>query len=83
MSSSLFSSFQENTKCESTFFADTCTCRVHIFLGFERFFLADFRVIFLRFIRSLETFYLLGILGKVDFQKVYKRFFEYTSRYSV
>ena len=32
MSSSLFSSFQENTKCESSFFADTCTRRVAIFL---------------------------------------------------
>ena len=32
MSSSLFSSFQENTKCESSFFADTCTRRVPIFL---------------------------------------------------
>ena len=31
MSSSLFSSFQENTKCESSFFADTCTCCVPIF----------------------------------------------------
>ena len=31
MSSSLFSSFQENTKCESSFFADTCTRRVPIF----------------------------------------------------
>ena len=31
MSSSLFSSFQENTKCESRFFADTCTRRVPIF----------------------------------------------------
>jgi hypothetical protein len=31
MSSSLFSCFQENTKCESSFFADTCTCRVPIF----------------------------------------------------
>jgi hypothetical protein len=33
MSSSLFSSFQENTKCESSFFADTCTRRVPIFLA--------------------------------------------------
>jgi hypothetical protein len=32
MSFSLFSSFQENTKCESSFFADTCTRRVPIFL---------------------------------------------------
>jgi hypothetical protein len=32
MSSSLFSSFQENTKCESSFFADTCMRRVPIFL---------------------------------------------------
>ena len=32
MSSSLSSSFQENTKCESSFFADTCTRRVPIFL---------------------------------------------------
>jgi hypothetical protein len=32
MTSSLFSSFQENTKCESLFFADTCTRRVPIFL---------------------------------------------------
>ena len=31
MSSSLFSSFQENTKCESSFFADTCARRVPIF----------------------------------------------------
>ena len=31
MSPSLFSSFQENTKCESSFFADTCTPRVPIF----------------------------------------------------
>ena len=31
MSSSLFSSFQENTKCESRFFADTCTRCVPIF----------------------------------------------------
>jgi hypothetical protein len=31
MSPSLFSSFQENTKCESGFFADTCTPRVPIF----------------------------------------------------
>ena len=31
MSSSLFSSFQENTKCESNFFADTCT-RSHTYL---------------------------------------------------
>ena len=31
MSSSLSSSFQENTKCESSFFADTCTRRVPIF----------------------------------------------------
>jgi hypothetical protein len=31
MTSSLFSSFQENTKCESRFFADTCTRRVPIF----------------------------------------------------
>ena len=38
------------------------------------FFLADFRVIFLRFIRSSETFYLLRILGKVDFRKVYEDF---------
>ena len=30
MSSSLFSSFQENTKCESHFFADTCTLSVPI-----------------------------------------------------
>jgi hypothetical protein len=30
MSSSLFS-YQENTKCESSFFADTCTRRVPIF----------------------------------------------------
>ena len=38
MTSSLFSSFQENTKCESLFFADTCTRRVPIFgivLGIE------------------------------------------------
>jgi hypothetical protein len=27
----LFSSFQENTKCESSFFEDTCTRRVPIF----------------------------------------------------
>jgi hypothetical protein len=27
----LISSFQENTKCESSFFADTCTRRVPIF----------------------------------------------------
>ena len=33
MSLSLFSSFQENTKCESSFFADTCTRRVPIFLA--------------------------------------------------
>jgi hypothetical protein len=32
MSSSLFTSFQENTKCESSFFADTCTRRVPIFI---------------------------------------------------
>ena len=32
MSSSLSSSFQENTKCESSFFADTCTRRVPIFI---------------------------------------------------
>jgi hypothetical protein len=31
MSSSLFSSFQGNTKCESSFFADTCTLCVPIF----------------------------------------------------
>ena len=31
MSSSLFSSFQENTKCESRYFADTCTLSVPIF----------------------------------------------------
>ena len=31
MPSSLFSSFQENTKYESSFFADTCTRRVPIF----------------------------------------------------
>ena len=37
-------------------------------------FLADIQVIFLRFIRSLETFYLLRILGKVDFRKVYEDF---------
>jgi hypothetical protein len=34
MSSSLFSSFQENTKCESCFFADTCTRRVPIFMKY-------------------------------------------------
>ena len=33
MSSSLFSSFQGNTKCESSFFADTCTLCVPIFLN--------------------------------------------------
>ena len=33
MSSSLFSSFQENTKCESSFIADTCTPRVPIFVS--------------------------------------------------
>ena len=34
MSLSLFSSFQENTKCESSFFADTCTPpRVPIFVS--------------------------------------------------
>jgi hypothetical protein len=32
MSSLLFSSFQENTKCESSFFADTCTRSVPIFI---------------------------------------------------
>jgi hypothetical protein len=32
MSSSLFSSFQENIKYESSFFADTCTRRVPIFI---------------------------------------------------
>ena len=32
MSSSLFSSFQGNTKCESSFFADTCTLCVPIFI---------------------------------------------------
>ena len=31
IASSLFSSFQENTKCESSCFADTCTRRVPIF----------------------------------------------------
>jgi hypothetical protein len=31
IASSLFSSFQENTKCESSCFADTCTHRVPIF----------------------------------------------------
>jgi hypothetical protein len=31
MSSLLFSSFQGNTKCESSFFADTCTLWVPIF----------------------------------------------------
>jgi hypothetical protein len=31
MSSLLFSSFQGNTKCESSFFADTCTRCVPIF----------------------------------------------------
>jgi hypothetical protein len=31
MSSSLFSSFQGNTKCQSSFFADTCTLCVPIF----------------------------------------------------
>ena len=35
MTSSLFSSFQENTKCESLFFADTCTRRVPIFYIFH------------------------------------------------
>ena len=35
MSSSLFSSFQENTKCESSFFANTCTCHVPIFFLFD------------------------------------------------
>ena len=33
MSSSLFSFFQENTKCLSCFFADTCTRRVPIFVS--------------------------------------------------
>jgi hypothetical protein len=32
MSSSLFSSLQGNTKCESSFFADTCTRCVPIFI---------------------------------------------------
>ena len=32
MSSSLFSSFQGNTKCESSFFANTCTLCVPIFV---------------------------------------------------
>ena len=36
MSSSLFSSFQGNTKCESSFFADTCTLCVPIFLKSRR-----------------------------------------------
>jgi hypothetical protein len=31
IASSLFSSFQENTKCESSSFADTCTHRIPIF----------------------------------------------------
>jgi hypothetical protein len=29
----LISSFQENTQCESSFFADTCTRRVPIFVS--------------------------------------------------
>ena len=33
MSSLLFSSFQGNTKCESSFFADTCTRCVPIFVN--------------------------------------------------
>ena len=39
MSSSLFSSFQENTKCESSFFADTCTRRVPIFVSAKQIYM--------------------------------------------
>jgi hypothetical protein len=39
MSSSLFSSFQENTKCESCFFADTCTRRVPIFVSAKQIYM--------------------------------------------
>jgi hypothetical protein len=39
MSSSLFSSFQENIKCESCFFADTCTRRVPIFVSAKQIYM--------------------------------------------
>ena len=39
MSSSLFSSFQGNTKCESSFFADTCTLCVPIFVSAKQIYM--------------------------------------------
>ena len=47
MSLSLFSSFQENTKCESSFFADTCTPRVPIFYN-QFVMVCDFEVTIFR-----------------------------------
>jgi hypothetical protein len=40
-SSSLFSSFQGNTKCESSLFADTCTLCVPIFIFWNSFHLIN------------------------------------------
>jgi hypothetical protein len=39
MSSSLFSSIQENTKCKSTVFADTCTRCVPIFVSAKQIYM--------------------------------------------
>ena len=61
MSSSLFSSFQKNTKCESRFFADTCTCRVPIFNTFNTFALKSSGSEFLE--RMKTPFYVWYVKG--------------------